>query len=61
MEFIDALRTTIGEFWTALKGIVDHTSDIAMLIVTTFAAIATSCAALAARTSTKVGSVALTE
>ncbi|MGX9257993.1 putative phage abortive infection protein [Pantoea ananatis] len=59
MEFIDALRKIIGEFWSALQNNTNHTSDISTLVITTLAAFATGCAAIATRNSTKVSEATL--
>jgi len=59
MEYIEAIRTALGEFWVALRENKNHTSDISMLAVTALAAISTSLAAIATRNSTKVSEATL--
>lgn len=59
MEYIEAIRTALGDFWVALRNNTNHTSDISMLAVTALAAISTAFAAIATRNSTKVSEATL--
>ncbi|MEN4545901.1 putative phage abortive infection protein [Pantoea agglomerans] len=59
MEYIEAIRTALGDFWVALRNNTNHTSDISMLAVTALAAIYTAFAAIATRNSTKVSEATL--
>ncbi|MBD8170204.1 putative phage abortive infection protein [Erwinia persicina] len=59
MEYIETIRTALGEFWVALRENKNHTSEISMLAVTALAAISTSFAAIATRNSTKVSEATL--
>lgn len=59
MEYIEAIRTALGDFWVSLRDNKNHSSDISMLAVTALAAISTAFAAIATRNSTKVSEATL--